>query len=589
MKEIICPYCFRKFQDDKVVFRSNYIYQASVGTTDAMFANSNSKEVLDEEEQARKLFAPFIGPYGNQPGKHDYELEEFWRNRGQGSGFVNNDKKWNYPHIDPSKPDEFKKMIKPGEGAGADGFVRDRDGWIIRVNERFGDNTIKMAKLCPHCHNPLPFTEYGKYETIFISVVGIRASGKTVYINQLLSNFSHYIAQTGYTMSQTALASGVEEVKKNRPLPASTDDKVMRRPSAILLRKPNENDCLTVVFYDIAGENCVNNSGDENSAVARFLAFSHGLVFLIDPEQVPIYATREETGERDIQNVMNVVNSLRSAYNLDEPLWDNIPVAVVLTKSDTIEKTDGVPEIIYQPNSYADSGRTGFNRNEFDEINDALEEEFSAKVMTIMESLKGFPKKGYFAVSAITSGVANSFEKYSNRYTLSPEDYRRFIAIRNWAKAWNSRSEEDREHFAVLKINDKDGRQIHMNVNQLPTDDELKDIETDIVATATHAGGSVDRLYLKLGDVAKNLDLIGYPLSDPNPRRIEEPFLWILWQLRKIGPYPRMEEPYPKKGFMERQKTYEDRCLDYERKQIERTKRFYACTDLIHGKPIRQA
>lgn len=589
MKEIICPYCFRKFQDDKVVFRANYMYQASAETTDGLFARNNSKDVLDEEEQARKLFAPFVGPYGNTPGKHDYELEEFWKNRGQQEGFANIDKKWSYPHIDPSKPDEFMKMIKHEEDAGADGFVRDRDGWIIRVNERFGDNTIKMAKLCPHCHNPLPFTEYGKYETIFISVVGIRASGKTVYINQLLSNFSHYIAQTGYTMSQTALASGVEEVKKNRQLPDSTDVKTMRRPSAILLRKPNENDCLTVVFYDIAGEHCVNNSGDENSAVARFLAFSHGLIFLIDPEQVPIYATREETGERDIQNVMNVVNGLRSAYNLDEPLWDNIPVAVVLTKSDTIEKTDGVPEIIYQPNSYVNSDQRGFNRNEFDEINDALEEEFSAKVKTIMESLKGFPKKGYFAVSAITSGVANRFQRYRNLYTLSDEDYRRFIAIRNWATAWESRDEEERKHFAILKINDRNGHPIQINVNQKPTDDELKDIETDIKATATHAGGSADTLYLTLGDVAKELSLLGYPLSDPNPRRIEEPFLWILWQLRKIGPYPRMAEPYPKKGLFENQKKYEERCLAYEREQIARTKSFYACTDLSHGKPISRA
>jgi len=177
MGKIKCPYCFEEFESDKVLFRAN------TGFT---------QEELDREEftsgdvgEHKRLFVKF------SQRNPDEKLDRYWTSRGGTAGYSSADPRWNMPHIDPNDADRFWEMLDPdANGVGADDLVRDQDGFAIRVYDRYSDRATPVTRLCPHCHNPLPLPNYGKYPTIFISVVGITTCGKTVYLNQLLTRWS---------------------------------------------------------------------------------------------------------------------------------------------------------------------------------------------------------------------------------------------------------------------------------------------------------------------------------------------------------------------------------------------------------------
>lgn len=251
MGKIKCPYCFEEFESDKVLFRAN------TGFT---------QEELDREEFT--------------------------------SGDVDEHKRL-FVKFSQRNPDE--KLDPDANGVGADGLVRDQDGFAIRVYDRYSDRATPVTRLCPHCHNPLPLPNYGKYPTIFISVVGITTCGKTVYLNQLLTRLAMAMQNTGYYITENNLPDFKENVEANMPLPGSTDDSVMRRPLAVNLVDQNDRSkAFTIVFYDIAGENCVKwnddyaKLGDQDSrnsrakeGIASFIARADGLMLLVDPNQVP--------------------------------------------------------------------------------------------------------------------------------------------------------------------------------------------------------------------------------------------------------------------------------------------------------------
>ncbi len=608
-KEIICPYCFKKFHDNEVVFRSNYCYRdASSAGTDfdeaSLFDTGRKSTTAASDDDIRKLFAPYDGAYDPNARKRDMKLEEFWEFRGKSAGFQTLDNKWNYPHIDPADKN-FERMVKmEGDTTDARGMVRDRDGFVVRVNEKFGNNHEIMTKLCPKCHNPLPFSNYGKYPVKFISIVGIRGSGKTVYLNQLITKFQTSIARIGYAMGASTLAqaTGAEKVAKGYPLPASTDDQVMRRPVAVEMRKTvreQDDNTLTMVFYDIAGENCVDPNegiGDKNpNTVSQFLAFSDGLFFLIDPEQVPIFANQDASDVPDVQRVIDVVSRIRPAFNHEKDRWDAVPVAVVLTKSDMLNDRSGeIDPIIFRPVDYfnADgSNIKGFARDEFLKINNCLKKEFRERAGDISNSLNAFYRKGFFAVSAITCGVEQKFEKYGNKYTLDEDNYRKFVTLKEWLDGWNKRDVEARTHYKKCPACDAYNNHITIEP-EMNLEGEILETRTEIKATVVFDNGGYDEIALTLKDIMDGVELEGYPVAEPDPRRVEEPFLWMMWQMEKIPPYFQTVEAKPEepvRGFFETSRRFEERKarynLDYEKylaRQNQYKMEFY-CRELPEG------
>ena len=576
MYEITCPYCFFKFPHDKVIFRANTKLDASEleqeGTTAPKTGLLNKTAARPTSTNPNRHFRKFDLPDSTVPGKNiDGPLVSFWQNRGGPSAYP---KGWEYPHIDPSKRTEFNEMVSRTPVAnltpGEDGLVRDKDGFVKRVIDTKSDPTIPMTRLCPSCHNPMPLQEYGKYPVIFISVVGVTGAGKTVFLNQLLTRFSDAVEHTNFRLAADNLDEIGEAIQPSRPLPESTDAKIVRPPLAALLMRdkpvPGKAEGVCVVFYDIAGDNCVNSRGEPDAAKARttignYIAFSDGLIFLIDPAQLPPLARGREPRASDIAQVVNVMNQIRADTNLTQPQWDKIPVAVTIAKSDKFINNPDIPRDhpIYR---LPDEKVHGYNREENMDINQFLFDLLDSKANATVAPLNAFRLRNYFAVSAITCGVESRFIKYRNQYILDSENERKFQDLRRWVADWNVRSPEDRQYYRkcnVLQL---------LNYNELTCEGEPARIEFDVQTTITKEiaekiiteirGDSVDcpSIHLTLWDVAQAVNLVGYPMSEPAPRRVEDPLKWILWQLEEIGPsFPPRE--IPKRGFLMSQRRYE--------------------------------
>lgn len=599
-----CPYCFANINHREVIFRANTGFTQEELSEEQMADDSGFTMVSSNQDRQRSsdleikwLFRRYDGENSLSPDKKlDKELIEFWEKRGGESGYVNADPNWDYPHIDPANPETFRQMISTEPRGGfqpdADGFIRDKDGFIIRVLDRYSSAASQMTRLCPHCHNPLPLPDYGKYPILFISVVGITGSGKTVYLNQLLNRFPNVIQNTGYRMGPSALAVN-EVVMENHPLPSSTDDQTMRRPLAVsLTKKDNSADGLTIVFYDIAGENCIefmessDNQKKDSATIGNFIAYCDALLFLIDPDQVPIFAapsTKDTMAMlKHVQDVIDVVNKIRVLLNTQHPNWDGIPVAAVLTKSDLLLERvsknamlrDRLPpdSPIFQHLSTTE--QKGFNREDFYPIHKQLSNEFAQNAPDITDSMTSFSQKGYFAVSAITCGVENRFEKYQNLYSFTEENYGKFKKLIQWVTIWNGRSPEERLHFSACPVLKKDGTPISFPTDTSITAENASGIETEIFAES-HQGGYVDRIYLDLWEVAsQSINPIGYPTAPPNPRRIAEPIRWILWKKHYLDPYF-YPDPKPEKGLFMSKRRYESLLESWALQNEVKRKQFY--------------
>ncbi len=595
-----CPYCFFEMTHKDVLFRANTGFTAEEleEEDDSGFTmvSSNADRRKSQDLEIKRLFRRYDDETSfSSDKKLDEPLIQFWKSCGGSSGYVNADPKWDYPHIDPKDQSTFQQMIRMdtqagGQTPGPDGFVRDSDGFILRVFDRFSNSALPMTRLCPHCHNPLPLPDYGKFPVIFIGVVGITSAGKTVYINQVLTHFTTFMYRSGYVLGPAAINVNKNEVvRQNAPLPSSTDDKVMRRPLAASLHRENDpSQGVTIVFYDIAGENCVppddtlppsikQEKLDRQAIIGQFISHCDGLIFLIDPEQVPVFSRSTaglDSHAEDVQKVINVVTLLRSS-------WEDIPVSVVLTKSDLLKKYLDSNSLIFCNCGTTDQNGApiiGFNRSEFVQIHRQLSEQFNANAYNIVASMNSFPQKAYFAVSAITCGVENRFEKHQNLYSFTGDNYQKFKSLIEWVHAWNSRSPESRAHYHPCPVRDVNGNPISFPCESAVTAENTAGITTEIFAESIQ-GGYVDRIQLDFWEIAsESINPIGYPIADPNPKRIEEPLKWILWQKRLLAP-SFVPSPAPTKRLLEFQGSYQRRLDDWQMENQENELRFYRGDD----------
>ena len=133
-------------------------------------------------------------------------------------------------------------------------------------------------------------------------------------------------------------------------------------------------------------------------------------------------------------------------------------------------------------------------------------------------------------------------------------------------------------------ITDINGNHIPMQdeyIDKKTDDPEIAGIETSIQGYTVFPGGIQKTINLTMGDVTKDVNLLGYPSDEPNPRRVEEPFLWILWQLGLLGPeFPHTETPQRRHFPPETKRAYEARLDEWSQLEKTREKKFYLCEDI---------
>jgi hypothetical protein len=212
------------------------------------------------------------------------------------------------------------------------------------------------TRVCPACHNDLP-ADFGQINARIIALIGGKESGKSTYITVLVHELRHRVGDA-FDASVEAMDDRTIRIYRER-----FEDVLYRRRVMLLTTQPaavdtnypllyrfttrrhgligDRNRSGSLVLFDTAGEDL--QSRESIDLHLRYLAAADGIVLLIDPLQID--SIRHMVGgETPLpgQNtppdeiVSNVTQLIRSARAMKPSARIRIPMAVVVTKIDTL-------------------------------------------------------------------------------------------------------------------------------------------------------------------------------------------------------------------------------------------------------------
>jgi len=324
-KEILCPYCCKRFGTNQVHFRleaplidevveeiDEDFEELGIGrrrTSEKKNTGTANGKVLDE-----KLFHYYMTQHGD---------ERIARNEAMNYGFV---------EFDAMNPEiEFNR--------------RDfqQHGYVHTI--RYRDQELD-TRLCPYCHMNL-LQSAGKYDMYMVSVVGDTAVGKSIYLAVLQT----MIERGPFNASMMFMGTKEEKehylaVKKKVVMEQRGVEATSGRVPPLTFQltydvvdsnKKDDRDSVLITFCDIEGEKCRDS---ENLQIyGNHLRESDGLMFLIDPTRFSRIKNSISSGAQ-IGNsyqieVISAINQFLISGTYDEK--SNIPVAVMVTKSDVLK------------------------------------------------------------------------------------------------------------------------------------------------------------------------------------------------------------------------------------------------------------
>lgn len=219
--------------------------------------------------------------------------------------------------------------------------------------------------VCPSCHNPLPESTL-KGKDMIISVVGARDTGKSHFIGVIIKELMERIsvkfggAMEGFDDTMQRYKNGFEQrlyvdLQKLDLTKSSVQDInngaykplifTLKLKRKILFKEYIES--FTLVFFDTAGEDL--NDEDTMSTVNKYICKSAGIIFLLDPMQIP--EVRNQLSDEVVlrassvgwsqatpaQDIMTrVSNLIRNEKGLKSTRKISTPVAAVFSKLDVI-------------------------------------------------------------------------------------------------------------------------------------------------------------------------------------------------------------------------------------------------------------
>ncbi|MDR0887681.1 MAG: hypothetical protein LBM39_00640 [Candidatus Methanoplasma sp.] len=297
-------------------------------------------------------------------------------------------------------------------------------------------NRPAYTRLCPICHNRIePGAEEGN--TVFV-VLGPKGAGKSHYIavliNQLMNSFSPEFGavmqpggdRTTQKYREIYYNRLYVEGRKLAPTLSFEDSREAREPIIYYLRFPEGNPIFpqgkvfTLVFFDTAGEDLDSANKMMSLNLNSFISIASGIVFLVDPLQIPYINTRIRMDNKPLpgKNVTdilsNIANIIRTNHSLRQKEIIPIPLAVVLTKSDILMKVpenDEESNILFGLNSslYIDRVRGKLDMDNFEQISVEIEEYMRRTVSgSFTQTVKEFRDSSYFAVSSLGSNPSGT-------------------------------------------------------------------------------------------------------------------------------------------------------------------------------------
>lgn len=222
---------------------------------------------------------------------------------------------------------------------------------------RCGETTTK--RVCPHCHCELP-GQFGDSESFTFALVGTKESGKSNYIAVLVNELANRVGRK-FNASLSALdeqtisrysndfrshvflkrevvpttRSGRADAKTRMPLIYRFS---MQQKAFGLFERLRVS---SLVFFDTAGEDLTHL--DLASTEARYITNCDGLIFLLDPLQMPGVRQQVLPGapppphDNSPTEVMGrVTELLRRNGGLSAEKKLNVPVAIAFSKIDAV-------------------------------------------------------------------------------------------------------------------------------------------------------------------------------------------------------------------------------------------------------------
>jgi hypothetical protein len=284
--------------------------------------------------------------------------------------------------------------------------------------------------VCPSCHNALPESTL-QGDDMIISIVGSRDTGKSHFVGVIIKELIDRIsvkfggAMVAFDDSMKRYEMGFHrrlyvDLQK-LDLTQSSEQNINNgayRPLIFTLNIKHKGvfgesiDCFTFVFFDTAGEDL--NELDTMSTVNKYICKSAGIIFLLDPMQIPAVANqlddktvarassvdwRQATGPDDI--MARVSTLIRHDQNLKTSQKIDIPVAAVFSKFDVIEPLVPAGATVLAPSPHCAEKAfllsDGYNVNT--EIQGLLKAWGADSFMAQLDV--NYNKYAYFAVSAL--------------------------------------------------------------------------------------------------------------------------------------------------------------------------------------------
>ena len=555
---IKCPYCFRTFRHDEVHFR----------IAEATCEHARSRN----NGAGGNVFARF-----ERQEKLDPKYSEVWGDFRGGEPSAAVEKLFHIPWVN----DNNKDTMIEGD------YIRDDEGFVEKIRDKC-NRAFSSIRICPHCHNKLPL-HYGKNPQKFISIMGVSASGKTVFIKQLLSKIENDMQNGilghvgGSRVSITFPDDDKDELEANRPLPDATITLSFKIPYFVTMSF--EKKTYDFVIYDIAGEILVNLANED---IDRFRFFggyiekSDAIIMLIDPIQLV-----DNPAPRYSASVM-----MQTLYSVFGNQQLNIPTAITISKSDLLLSNELIKNSLNPNGEYFndnspivrnipwDNTKKYFYNDEYSRLSQALNRFYQEKAATFLQGVdQGIDekKKGFFAVSSLMDGVDRKLKfELDPKNEWSSETLDRYIEkfkilsnklkyIRDFIKSHEANSEidcinKDNMYVSrtfVFRQNDDIVRRLDEilgNIYTLNTQFEINNAVREKfrgqnnIELADENGDNyileINELIEYIGylkgenqDYSFNMSILSYPRSNNilNTLRIEEPFFWLLNKMEIIN------------------------------------------------------
>jgi hypothetical protein len=213
--------------------------------------------------------------------------------------------------------------------------------------------------VCPSCHNDLPH-QFGQLASHPIAMIGARGSGKSNYIGVVIQEFKKRLSLLFKGTLESLDEQTRRRYRESYELPLFHDHQVVaatvsaatvienRYPLSYRLHldKPTwagtRQKVIGLTFFDTAGEDLL--SMDTMHIHTRYIAYSRGLIILLDPLQMP--AVRRLIPERTAhlpldphqdQVVERATHLIQNTIGIQPGQKIPIPVAIAFSKVDMLQ------------------------------------------------------------------------------------------------------------------------------------------------------------------------------------------------------------------------------------------------------------